>query len=398
MCYIARFVSCNSALGSGRSGPAMTGEKICVLCNQDVSGKPRTKDRQGRYACRACLDKRAATMPATEIAAPPDHAEDAIAMSDEGGGWSLENELVAGPTGTPCPQCNGNMTSGAVLCTTCGYNAATGGLSSTRIEKEKRERHLPGGASVGGAIKTLDAVASSPAGILLAVVGAGVGALLGMGLYVLIAQQFDREIRLVALGCGLLSGVGALAVVRHNAGLMSGIIGALAAIVSVVGGRYAAYEYVIGAEADRVVQNVHATDDHAIGMLARDVSKEMAASGKNYQWPEGSDPAAAIAEEDFPSPVWTEAKKRYATFDDTTKAAKIAAAEEELTRVKQQFHREAVDASFNESFKEQVDVRTGRYVRRTTQMSFGLVFFGWIVMAGVAGFGVGSGGQFFNDD
>jgi hypothetical protein len=373
----------------------MAGEKICVLCNQDVSGKPRTKDKNGQYACRECLDARAARMPATEIAAPPPKR---TAPSDDD---NLMASLVSDATkdqGDPCPQCGVVMKKDATLCTRCGYSAATGKMAHTRVEASPRERKPIGTGRVGGAFRLLEGIASSPAGILFSVIGAGVGSVLGAALYVFVAQQFDSEVRFVALACGLLSGGGALAIVRRNAGLMSGVIGALAAIVSVVGGRYAAYEYVIGAEADRVVQNVHATEDHAIGMFAREVSRDLAASGKNYQWPDGSDPATAIAEEDFPAPIWSETKKRYATLDEATKAAKLAAAETELSRVKHQFHREAVDASFNESFNEQVDVRTGRYIRRTTHMSFGLVFFGWVAMAAVAGFGAGSGGQFFGDD
>lgn len=31
--------------------------KICIRCGQDCSGRPRTRDPQGRYTCRGCYDK-----------------------------------------------------------------------------------------------------------------------------------------------------------------------------------------------------------------------------------------------------------------------------------------------------------------------------------------------------
>ncbi len=33
------------------------GEKICALCHQDCSTRPRTKDDAGRYFCRACVER-----------------------------------------------------------------------------------------------------------------------------------------------------------------------------------------------------------------------------------------------------------------------------------------------------------------------------------------------------
>src|SRR5437016_1962902 len=34
-------------------------QKICVVCGQDVAGKPRTKDQSGNYYCRACYEEKA---------------------------------------------------------------------------------------------------------------------------------------------------------------------------------------------------------------------------------------------------------------------------------------------------------------------------------------------------
>lgn len=54
--------------------------KICVVCKQDCSKKPRIKDPQGRYTCQACADKRAAKQ---QVAAVPAGAAASGAKASE---------------------------------------------------------------------------------------------------------------------------------------------------------------------------------------------------------------------------------------------------------------------------------------------------------------------------
>lgn len=63
--------------------------KVCVVCKQDCSKRPRIKDPQGRYTCQACADKLAAKQPtpvATAVAsssAPSDEPELSIDLLAE---------------------------------------------------------------------------------------------------------------------------------------------------------------------------------------------------------------------------------------------------------------------------------------------------------------------------
>ena len=55
------FLIASIAVGLGRCQTANRGtfyankhsNKICVICGENVAGKPRTKDKQGRYYCDA---------------------------------------------------------------------------------------------------------------------------------------------------------------------------------------------------------------------------------------------------------------------------------------------------------------------------------------------------------
>jgi hypothetical protein len=75
---------------------------------------------------------------------------------------------------------------------------------------------------------------------------------------------------------------------------------------------------------------VVAKDEHAIGMIGREVAREHEAAGKRYQWPEDVTPDKALVEEDFPTVIWTEAAARYGALDDAGKAERRSVATAEM--------------------------------------------------------------------
>jgi hypothetical protein len=55
------------------SAPTSGPQKICVVCKQDVSGRPRTKDNSGNYYCRSCYEEKARAqqqLAASRVGAP----------------------------------------------------------------------------------------------------------------------------------------------------------------------------------------------------------------------------------------------------------------------------------------------------------------------------------------
>src|SRR5262245_38055066 len=95
-----------------------TVEKICTLCGEDVSGKPRVKDVRGRYYCKPCAEQAEARARAASAIAEPDLADpfsapaESAAVSDADA--DLLDELVADaalsaqppPPPKKCPSCN----------------------------------------------------------------------------------------------------------------------------------------------------------------------------------------------------------------------------------------------------------------------------------------------------
>ncbi len=102
-----------------------------MRCGQDCSGRPRVKDQQGRYCCKACAEKQPTArasasvhQPSEPTSAPPEPQEAAW----DAGLDALEFEPVVLPESSlkVCMGCGLPMQPGAVICVSCGTNQSTG--------------------------------------------------------------------------------------------------------------------------------------------------------------------------------------------------------------------------------------------------------------------------------
>lgn len=107
--------------------------KVCVICKQDCSGRPHVKDKQGRYACRACVEKKQAKTAAAKAPQQP----------QTGGTDPVMAKLVEGSVAvksTPCSQCSNPIPPDGIVCTNCGFNTETGKSMRTRVTVEEPEK------------------------------------------------------------------------------------------------------------------------------------------------------------------------------------------------------------------------------------------------------------------
>lgn len=289
--------------------------KVCAACAKDVSNLPRTKDAQGRYFCKTCAEKLKGK---TAQAAKP--AEQDAVMA----------KLLADSPGVElCPNCGGGIQSGAKICIRCGFNKQTGQAMRVQVERAKKER------GESAALSKVSAVAAGPAALVFATIGALIGGALGGGLWYGVAMGANREFAILAWLVGAITGFGAALGARGHVGTFTGVIAAVIAAGAVIGAKYAVVENIVGQVEKKVAHAVVAKDEHAIGMIAREVAREHEAAGKHYQWPGDVTPDKAIQEDDFPAIIWTEASSRYEAMDDAAKAERKSAATAEM---KQDFH------------------------------------------------------------
>lgn len=109
--------------------------KICMVCKQDCSHRPRSKDKQGRYTCDECTERRGAPVrsPAGAASSPPAD-DDIIPFLEE------ESAPARPAAGGPCPNCARPMMAESIICMGCGFNRTTGRNVTTAMEE------LEGGA------------------------------------------------------------------------------------------------------------------------------------------------------------------------------------------------------------------------------------------------------------
>ena len=111
--------------------------KTCIHCGQDCSGKPRTKDAQGRYACKECHERALAAAKIAAQAAPHKVARPASPppqiQQEEDALHGLEGleEFSAGTK--MCSGCGAPLASDAAICVACGLNPVVVGLGLTVV-------------------------------------------------------------------------------------------------------------------------------------------------------------------------------------------------------------------------------------------------------------------------
>ena len=295
--------------------------KICVICNEDCSTKPRIKNQAGQYACQACVEaKKAAKAQAPEPELEP---EEPIGLADELGMAGLLDDLpdieaATGPSEIPagssgCPSCGFMMPPGAVICTNCGYNASSGKAARTSVRQ-----NAPG---EGGA------AAAKKAGMVLALpvlwtIGGLVGGGLGAVAWALLRGYANLEIGYLAVGVGLATGFGVVVAGQGRTGFIAGLWAAAMSVVCLFGGKVGgaaiAYNQYLSSDEAEVFEI--SDEEAALSWVADDVVTEWETDeGRDLDWPPGMDALTAGSSYEYwptgyPPEVVEEARSRWEDF------------------------------------------------------------------------------------
>lgn len=99
--------------------------KICGICGQDCSDRPRTRDKGGRYFCSACYDAAAARKRSQGTDAPllaDTHDVDATVLAALLDDTSVPDVTPAAKA-EACPRCGKAYEAGSTVCPRCGRPA-----------------------------------------------------------------------------------------------------------------------------------------------------------------------------------------------------------------------------------------------------------------------------------
>ena len=95
--------------------------KICRICQEDCSDRPRIKDPKGQYYCKSCYAS------ARAHAGAEAHGGEVAATGDDADVIPVLDELIPAAAGPAvCPGCGNALAAGAMLCTNCGYQTSSG--------------------------------------------------------------------------------------------------------------------------------------------------------------------------------------------------------------------------------------------------------------------------------
>jgi len=117
-------------------------EKICTVCGEDCSNKPRTKDARGNYYCKECYEQ-ASAQRKSKAASPPASATDRRLVDPAPLSADMMDQLIAAApvvaVTAHCSQCGFALPPGGIICANCGFNEQTkSAVSKTKIKKAPR--------------------------------------------------------------------------------------------------------------------------------------------------------------------------------------------------------------------------------------------------------------------
>jgi len=147
--------------------------------------------------------------------------------------------------------------------------------------------------------------------LIKAVVLALVAGLAGALAWAVVGYYTHFEIGWLAWGIGALVGAAARFGASSHAGMRSGLVAVVIAVLAVLAGKGG----VIGAEIMRYVHENPppvVTEENLISYYADDVAAEFEAGGRAVVWPpSGAERGQGWVESDYPADVWAEASERW---------------------------------------------------------------------------------------
>lgn len=145
-------------------------------------------------------------------------------------------------------------------------------------------------------------------GLIASLVAAAVGA----AAWAAIAYFAHRELGILAWGVGLLVGFAMALGVGAKATPASGVLAAVVAVLSIVGGKYAAAYFVVQHEVAGLTSGGQKITDHDVKIqIADEIVHEREAAGKRVEFPRGLTMETAEKKEDYPSDIWNETEQRW---------------------------------------------------------------------------------------
>ncbi len=314
-------------MGSDGSG------KVCMLCKADCSNRPRQKDGAGRYACKDCLDRRAAGAPEAQPLAGGQRKKEAgaVAVAEPPENDVLNTMLIeiAEAKAKGCGQCGAPMKAEAIICTKCGFNRKLGTRLHTAVGVEEVKASRKDGSDEYDKkrVSARRDLASRPARVVL---GALIGAAIGTGIWGFLVYNINFDFRLLACIVGGATGTGTAIGAAGYAGKLTGLWAVAVTIGALLVGRFVIIDKKIEQVVTEVTKTVQSQPMTAFDVqleIAMEVHDDFESKGIPMRWPPGKGFENARWLQDLPKNVSVETQNRWNALGPAGQNAAIRAAE-----------------------------------------------------------------------
>jgi hypothetical protein len=356
-------------------------EKPCVICGQSCAGKPRIKDNQGRYAHKACAQKKQDKSAQPEIdpldLSPEEEPEMASFLDDLP--TSEETESSAGIRAA-CPGCGSTITSDAIVCMNCGCNTKTGRGNKTKSLKAKSNTSGAGIAAKAGSF------ALAP---VLPIIGASIGGVIGAAVWAAVAYFLNFELGILAIGVGWICGLGAALFSRGGNAYAGGVAVVIALIAIIMGkllvyGMYYAsleiYQEELQAQMAEPITPDSITPDQIYQGLIDQIAQERIDHNQSIDWGRGITLDDAVWPEDYPQDLVDETIE---TWDTMNPEDQHTFKQDRIVEINQNM------AEFNELIEDEMDMLDNFDFWGSLSLWDGL----WAFLALGAAWGTGNGSE-----
>lgn len=142
-------------------------------------------------------------------------------------------------------------------------------------------------------------------------IGGVVGGIIGAAIWAIISKATGYEIGWIAWGVGGLVGIGVAVGAGDRTSEGKGIAAAVIALLAVLGGKYASYQW--------QMDEMASSSEVAITYVADSIADDYERSGKRLSWPNDLPREQRMTSEDYPDRIWAEAIAEYNQMTDEEK-------------------------------------------------------------------------------
>lgn len=191
--------------------------------------------------------------------------------------------------------------------------------------------------------------------LIVGLIGSVIGGIIGAAIWAAVAYYAHVEMAWIAIGVGVLAGVGMALGVKDEGSYLSGGLAAVVALLAICAGKYITVEMILSnvVKESNIAEQMKVTESDAQLYMANQLIEEAQAEGKTLKWPGGKEPEEGIqSEKDVPVAIWKDVQARWKSMDDAGHTQYVDSVQTQYD----QAMNKTMDAAREEGFMASFDV------------------------------------------